>query len=72
MEKISYNLNVSFAVQQLNGFVGETLIFVSHVIKGSVKEIMSASMQRISYLYARVQESAQSVVIIMGMDSKNL
>ena len=39
MEKISYNLSANIVVRQLNGFVGETPIFVSPAINVNVMEI---------------------------------
>jgi hypothetical protein len=49
MVKILFSLNVNFAVVQLNGSAGEILIFVNHVIKDNVQEIMSQNTQRINY-----------------------
>lgn len=45
MVLISYNLNVNFVVQQLNGFAGEILIFVNPVIKNNVMETMCQNIQ---------------------------
>jgi hypothetical protein len=59
MEKISYNLNVNFVVQQPNGFVGEILIFVNLAIKNNVLAIMCQSILRISYQNAKVLGNVQ-------------
>lgn len=45
MALISYNLNVNFVAQQLNGFVGEILIFVSPAIKNNAMETMYQNIQ---------------------------
>lgn len=72
MEKISFSLNVNFVVQLLNGSVGEILIFVNLVTRDNVMEIMLASIQKISYQYARALGSAQLEEIITETGSKNL
>jgi len=44
------NSNVDIAATLLNGFVGETPIFVNPVIRDNVVETMSANIPKINYL----------------------
>jgi len=49
MEKILFNSNVNIVAQLLNGFVGETHIFVSLVIKSNVKGTTYQNIRKISF-----------------------
>jgi hypothetical protein len=53
--KTLFNLNVNFVVQQLNGFVGETHIFVSLATKDNVIKIMLANIQKRNYQYVQAR-----------------
>lgn len=70
MVKISLSLNVSSAVRQPNGFVGETPTSVSHVISGSVKETTLVNIRRISFPYVLDQENVQPEEITMETDNR--
>ena len=72
MEKISFNLNVNFVVILLNGFVGEILIFVNHVIKGNVMEITLVNTLKINCLNVKVLENVHQEVITVEMVKKKV
>lgn len=72
MARILFSLNVNFAVQQLNGFVGEILIFVSLVIKNNVTEIMSVNIRKKNCQNVMDLRNAPSEETIMEMDNKKL
>jgi len=55
MEMSSLNLNASFVVHSLNGFVGEILISVSHAIRNSVLEIMYLVKRKKNFLNVQVR-----------------
>lgn len=59
METTSLNSNANFVVPSLNGFAGETLIFVNHAIKSNVMEIMYQNIQKINFRNVLAQESAR-------------
>jgi len=63
MGKTSFNSNVNFVVALLNGFVGEILIFVSHVIKDNVMEIMWVNIQRTSFRNAKLVNVQLEVIM---------
>jgi len=63
MGKTSFNSNVNFVVALLNGFAGEILIFVSHVIKDNVMEIMWVNIQRISFRNAKLVNVQLEVIM---------
>ena len=55
MDKILLSSSVDSVVQLLNGFAGEVLIFVSHVIRDKFREIMCQERKRMNCL--NVEES---------------
>jgi hypothetical protein len=55
MVQISLSLNVVFAVQLLNGFVGAQHIFVSLATKNKSMVTMSQGRKRMSYLNVKQQ-----------------
>lgn len=56
---ISLNINVNSAVQLHNGFAGEILISVNHVIRSSAVVIMYLENQEISYPNAQERSYAR-------------
>ena len=60
MENSTFLLNVDFAAQWPNGFVGETLIFVISAIKSKFQGRMCQDYQKISYQNVKERENAQS------------
>jgi hypothetical protein len=68
--KTLFNSNVNFVVQQLNGSVGETHIFVSLATKDNVIKIMLANTQNRNYQYVQAQNYVRLEVTIMEMVNK--
>ena len=69
MEKTLFHTNVAFVAKQLNGFVGETLIFAKAATRDKSKANTFLGFQRISYLSAQAMASAQLVEIMEEMDN---
>lgn len=70
MGKISYNSNVNFVAQQLNGFVGEIPIFVNLAIKNNVRAIMCQNILKISCQNVKDLENVQWAEIMVKMVNK--
>jgi len=72
MGMISSNLNVNFVAQPLNGFAGETLIFVNPATRDSAMVIMWVNILRISCLNALDLVNVQQEVITTEMERKKV
>ena len=70
MEKTIFHSNAVFAAKLLNGFVGETHIFVSLATKDNVIKIMLANIQKRNYQYAQARNYVRLEVTIMEMVNK--
>lgn len=71
MDKISLSLNANFVAKLPNGFVGATLISVSHVIRNNAQEIMfleklKTSCQNVKgQINALLEENIRQMVMSM-------
>jgi hypothetical protein len=70
MELTLSNLNVNIVVQLLNGSAGETLTFVSRVIKDNVLGIMCQNIQKISCRLVQAQALVLPGVIMVETVNK--